>query len=613
MAVNFDTIDGVANIAYRGQQAFNVLTGVNYLDKTNLVQQTIDHLQKKIEELESQKNTFLSAFDCSSTEEFKKRVSDYYSNNNLINFTGADLQIIVDEYSSFIDDTERITNENAMQIFNNFLISHYEEYGDDVKKILDNEPIADALAQRVMKDFRATINKTNTGNLQLDAHFDRKNMGDEKTILTLVASQGTKAFKKYVNHAAQLAKDEIKLDLSNIKDKNERRKLKRRFERQVEEAKKLYITTNIDEDNFNLNQNFAFRYGKIIKNGDSVLAGSNAKTVLSETEIMNRNQEIINLICKKLKLSGEYEKYVRERIQMMLTINPTMFFVGKGVTGLEGILGEINAVIAITDLLGDKYKSKALKWIGSQVGESKKQPSIDIVLKEIAGIDFGIQVKNTVKELQEDTSHFIAFADKNLLDKTDKNGNLIDGVLTRAGINSQDIENVYISDTYNVPYKRVGYYYSQVGYNTRFSHKDKSYRRFNTYTTIDEMIDELVDSINLYLSRFASDFIYMANPDFNNILATLDDEITREAKGNFVYIVGSEVFFADEMLHELQTQLMLLKAMKTKEEQVDLQFETYFDKLKDEKKSFNIVEAKNGNGSLSDHTLRMRTSWGFHK
>ena len=67
------------------------------------------------------------------------------------------------------------------------------------------------------------------------------------------------------------------------------------------------------------------------------------------------------------------------------------------------------------------------------------------------------------------------------------------------------------------------------------------------------------------------------------------------------------------MLQKLQKQLQSLQTLKQAEQQMSFKLEAYFGKLKGETGRFNIVSALNGNGNLSDHTIKMRSSWGFSK
>lgn len=297
----------------------------------------------------------------------------------------------------------------------------------------------------------------------------------------------------------------------------------------------------------------------------------------------------------------------------MLKQDETMFFVGDSFTGVEGILGEISAVIAITKLLGPKYEDKALSWIGSQVGSNKnsksygKQPSIDVLVDNLVDgkskADFGFQVKNTMTPIT-DIRHYVNFADKDLME-----------ILRGAGIESEDIQKVYISDVYNVPYKRLGNTYVKVGANTSWNHHDPASRGFKQYTKIDEAIDNLVPNINIYLTQFASDFIYMSLPDFPEALATLDESLNKSARGNFCYIVGDTAFFAIEMLKDLQTQLEALKQIKREEEQksiqMGLQLSAYFSNGSN-RVSYTIVDTKNGSAASENLGIRMKSSYGFH-
>ena len=57
-----------------------------------------------------------------------------------------------------------------------------------------------------------------------------------------------------------------------------------------------------------------------------------------------------------------------------------------------------------------------------------------------------------------------------------------------------------------------------------------------------------------------------------------------------------------------------MRAETTKmEEQVSFKLEAYIQQLDNEDTPFTIVEAWNNKGHLSKHTIKMRSSWGFHK
>ena len=614
MAFDFYTVEGVAQIADTGERTFNLMMGMLGVDTSNLVQDTINRLEEKIDEMKDLEQDFLNTFHCSSLEAFAAKVEKYYHTNSLTTFTGSQLQVIVDEYKSYKDENKKVFLQKAQEIYNNFLLNLKKtkpEYEKAIDDIIKGRPVQNVIIEDIKALFRAELSQVSSGTLKKDYHFSTTPRGLGQSILKLTASQGTDAFKKYIDRAASLALNQISLSANSSQKELEI------FNKQKFAADQLYqISSSQSAQNNDCNLNFTLKFIDLISLGDKILKGSDVKNgLIDDKELGKRNSRIIQLIVSELGLAGSYRQFFIKRISTMLDTDRTMFFTGQGVTNLEGVLGEMNAVVAITDLLGEEYTDKALRWIGSQTGTGNKQPSIDIVIDEIVGgfakAKFGIQVKNTTQEII-DITHYINFADKNLID-----------ILNNAGINAESIEAVYISDTFNVPFKREGYYYKQVGYETSFEHKDSAQSGFYAYIRVDKLIDTIVDSINTYLARFASDFIYMANPDFPSALATLNSQLTGVLKGNFCYIVGPKVYFANRMLQDLIMQLKVLQSLKTNEQKASLQFETYFSKKNEEGGAgYNIVDYKNSksidkNGkvvyknTLDQYTLKMRTSWGF--
>ena len=612
MAVSGDffTLEGVSEVAEEGQRAFNMLMGVQQLDLDNLVQETIDLLNKRIKDLEGLESDFKAAFGCNSLEEFKQRVAAYYHKDyNLAAFTGTSLQNIVEDFKAQLDAQTAENQRRAELLFQGILETYMNgPYASEVEKLIRGEKIGEQLAEQIMYELRAMLNQNaGGGNLQLHSRHFRIEKNGVKESLSIVASKGTKAFKRYVDQAYEKA-------MQN----GGQLSYKFKYDGQPTKNGTIQINTTTSVNNSKMNQTFGVKIAQAIRSsGTKMLTKTELEEKLKRGEITqhdisNKNREIINLVCDELKVDGLYRDFVKNRIGTMLTTDPYMFFVGNSFTNLEGILGEVNAVIAITHLLGPRYTDKALHWVGSQPGVySKKQPSIDIIVDNLLGIEkvqFGIQVKNTMDEIT-DVAHYINFSNKDLAQ-----------ILDAAGISSDAIESVYFSDTFNVPYKREGKFYERVGYGTPFRHNDFVTKAlFDEYVRIDKLIDTIVDSINIYLARHAAEFTYMQyttdENSFQNALAKLDNElINKGTKGNFCYIVGSHVFFANEMLTQLTTQLEALQSLKLKTQKADLQFETYFSENGTKGgEGFNIVEAMNTGKHLSNYTLKMRSSWGFHK
>ena len=100
MAADFYTLQGVSDIAEEGKQALNILSVSKNLDTDTLVQQAINHITEKINQLKGSEADFLDYFGCSSLKAFKDRVAAYYNSNNLVNYTGSNLRKYTEEYKA---------------------------------------------------------------------------------------------------------------------------------------------------------------------------------------------------------------------------------------------------------------------------------------------------------------------------------------------------------------------------------------------------------------------------------------------------------------------------------------------------------------------------------
>ena len=597
MAADLMTLAGVAQVAADGQRSFNMFMAMQNLDTDNLVQQAIDHIQQKINILEKQEQEFLSMFDCSSIEQFKARVANYYHYSNLIAFTGSNLKAIVEEFKSATDEkVQERARVIELMIYNLIRSDLVNDATWDLVAAFQNDQVTQEIVDYIVNKLVGALSGKGLGGggtLTATRFGSSQKNSDGKEIFEIAANLTTEAFNE---HLVDL-QNKVDLKLTGLKkDSDEYAAIK--TARILLKPVKGKTTIS----GLHMQQSFGIQWSDLISQATKGGTGKGTDINVSDTELKKINGQIADNILNRLNLDATMRTFAKGRIYDMLNKDPKMFFVGNSYTQLEGILGEINAVIAIVGLLGEKYRPKAMKWIGSQPGvRSGKQPSIDIVLREVGGIQFGVQVKNTASDLLTDISHYIGFADKS-----------IDEIFNYFG-GSEAIKDVYTADVFNVPYKRKGQNYKQVGYNTSWEHGDPAAAGFQLYIDIDKQIDDIVANMNMYLTRFAPDFLYMGlGSGFRSALATLDNQVIQTG-GNFVYIVGSSVFFAKEMLQELQEQLVALQQLKLKEQQMNFKLEAYFNKLTGETGRFNIVSVLNGNGSLSDHTIKMRSSWGFHK
>ena len=607
MARCYKTLSEVEGVAERGLDAYNMLANSLDLDTDNLVDRVIAELNEVIELLKSRQDDFLNLFGCKDTVEFEARVASYYAYDNLMKFTGSQLRNIVNDFKTAQDDRIKEVRNLLSQMLEN---------------VQNNTGLQQDLEEKAVKLYQKTAEKYSpTYFMQLisaglsGAEFGGGILGGQKGLQGTQAIKGTGRFD-------DTGREILEVSAASITEA---------FDKHLKKMEKIYW------ENFNKNKEEmpeSIQHVKLLLNGFTTtkVASNTAEITLgtmwsqelnSLLERMEKNKNNPELMKKdltefntKIKTKildtlnigdGNIRDFAKKRIEDMLVNDKTMFLIGNSPAQLEGILGEINAVVAISRLLGKNFTPKIINWIGSQkVGTYKRQPSVDIVLRDIAGIKFGIQVKNTMANLDiPDISHEIGFADKSIKE-----------TFHQLGVGTDAIEDVYVADVYNVPYKREGDTYVEVGYGTPFVHNDHTISFFKRYVKTDILIDSIVDSMNTLLTMFAPDFLYMGLGDsFGSKLATLDNSLKslKGVGGNYVYIVGPRVYFAHDMLFKLVKQLEALKNLDNQEQQMSFKLEAYFGKLKGESTSFNIVSDLNNFGGEggSKHTIKMRSSWLF--
>lgn len=606
MAIYARTLEAVEDVAYEGVDSFNELRSSIMLDTDNLVDHVIVELSMVIKKLKSKQDEFLNMFGCKSTEEFEARVAAYYNYNNLSTFTGNALRNIVNDFKKAQDANSQKIRQLLDQMLTNL------QNNDKLRQHLEQrvaEIYGDVLSKEAPEYFTQLIiaalsqgSLGGGGTLSIESSKVIKGGGKNQQgehILEIAANAATPAFEQHLidmEHEYKYGSlKNLPKDSEEYKTLNSYKQLLRGFPKKPKvSSNKATISLGVMwvEEMVELMNKF--------QSDPSKLKGSD--------ELKSFNNKIKEKIISTLHIeNSRFRDFAAERIDYMLEQDDLMFMVGTSYTQVEGILGEINTMIALSHLLGDKFTSKIVHWIGSQkVGTNKRQPSIDVVLGEIAGLRFGVQVKNTMANLDiPDIAHEIGFANKSIQE-----------TFNQLGVGTDAIENVYIADIYNVPFKEEGGKYVQVGYGTPFEHNDATAPFFHRYTEVDKLIDETVRDMNTFLTMFAPDFLYMGlGDDFRSKLATLDNSLdTLEGVGgNYVYIVGPKVYFAHDMLQKLVQQLDALKKLDNQEQQMNFKLEAYFGKLKGEKGSFNIVMDKN-KYNFSDkvkHTIKMKSSWLF--
>ena len=574
---DFMTIGGVADINTQAKTSLNKILGVEQFNLSELLQQTIDLLGDKILELQKQEKEFLSQFeDCPDIATFKAKIAQYYSEAGLNNFTGTNLAVIVSNYKKVLKQKQKQKEQELETILFNLLHSDFiKDLNPQIRDIFLSSGITDQMARQAGALLIGELSRHSPGTLQ-STEFAKNDNG----VLTLCANLTTAAFNKALTNLKNTA--HLRKNKSNAKEVDRARILLK----STQESKKM--------TNLNLTQTFGVQYG-ILSQADK---NDFDPSLLSEEELTQANTEITELIVSKI--TGSAREFARQRITQMWHQHRTMFFIGDSPAQLEGILGEISSYIALSHLLGEKNMNR-LQWAAKDLSSSGGQLSLDFVLQKMnkSGHSFGIQIKNTMSNIKDNTVHSISFVDKQL-----------DTVFSDLELNTPEftsLKDAYISDAFNVPYQLNGDTFVEVD-----SSYDTDDRQFKRFISVKEALETTINNINLYLTRFTTDLLFMgAEGSFKSSLASLNDSV-RGIGGNFIYIAGSRVTFASEILSELQMELALLRGLKNKEEQASLRLSTYFDGIKDGDKtiSYNIVAVKNGQATgLSDHALKAQSAW----
>lgn len=623
---DFYSIEGLEDIIAQGRTGIaNLMADAEVTRSRELIQKTIDDIQTAIAYLKSQEGQFLSLFGCLDIDEFKSRVNNYYNYTAVGHFTGSNLKKIVDDYAALNDKKmkhyqdliERISFNllNDPTLIKDFNLSN--EIIQAFKSQAVTEQMAQEMSEYIIKALSGSIVLGGGGSLQSTSFGSSTKGPNGAKTFQLAARLTTEAFREHladlemIYNNGRLTRNMIKILNKEPAYKNLSTEEKRVFRDDIVNNARLLLKPITNSSNTRISgggmqQTFSYQFSVLI---GSVTKGNTGK--LSDLNVTNEELDKVNLQIKDLIIDelmsavgsndGEIRGFLNDRIYSMMKTDRKMFLIGGSANQLNGLLGEINAIIALTALLGDKYKPRIIKWAGSQLGmASKKKPSVDIVLKDICGLSYGIQIKNTTKDLDDDFLHKIGFADSS-----------VDNIFNKLGIQEAGIQDVLIADTFNVPYKKQGRnMYVQVGPGTTFDNGTP--HDFSRFLAQEKIIDELTNDINNYLRMFSSDFLYIGlGEDFESKLAILDLEILDNVGGNYVYIVGPKVFFASEILEQLSEDLELLQQYKTKEEAMHFQLENYFELNKNEK-AYNIVTVLNTGGSGSSvRTLKMRSSYTF--
>lgn len=551
---NFFTVQGVTNIANLGE--LYLKTAIKQMNEATQTSGLIPGILKKLQdvqdELLKERQRVLGILHAKDEDEIRARVNTFYEESGFNNFTGLNLATLTEGYAIKSDATAA----QRRQIIMSFIKRDVPEAFNEV---MDKQTQDDIVA-RILSLFQENIDVV-AGSQKNYTRTTKFAQYDEKGILHILVGRLTKTQKAHMDRF--ISKQKNNNIFNNLQG--------------IITEKDTYIQ-------------IGFSWYDITEH----LTETQARKQLSKREVSNRNREMIKLILQMI--DSKYHKVAQSLLQYMLKNNPYMFFVGEATTQITGILGEVGTLFAIDQLLGGRSLDKYTQWIATQKVNGK-QLSIDVIFKE-EGIPVGVQSKNTTLPPDLKSQYPITFA-----------SGRIELIFERLfGFEWTGFSNVLISNTFNVPYRKVGgdgkrSYFQQVSRNFNFREQPLP-ENFQEYVKQDIRMEQLSQDICLYLTQFAPNFLYMsstvsAGNGLPSLLATLDNSL--DVKGNFIYMVGKEIKFATEILQRIQDNLTFLQQLQNTENESENKIKSLFNldinfkRFKDDSQNadFNIVDYYN--------------------
>lgn len=515
------SVAGVENIVKEGRNAYADLIGDS--SKVDILKATLARIDHLLDWLMKQEQNLCNKMGVSDLKEFKNKFNQAVNDLNLYKLTGTELKRLY--YDAFKEATGKanIEDKKAEALAQTLLDALMEELDTDSISSLEprfHRVLLDAVVTETgcKTDLRALTRST----VLIDNGEGPKIINEA---LTPEIKKRLKILLSVANSDKEIGGDDYsvlkKISLKNFKGMDN----------------PIEITTNSEW--YTLIEGLSSGVGlKAFKEqyGDKKY----------EALIKKVNNKMTQSICTNLGLKGDNE--VRNAINAMLDtkLGPDdeegmkkMFFIGKADKEVIGLLGEIAAYAALKKAFGSKVQ---LRW-AAQALEGGKQLSIDIVLNEM----FGIQVKNTTKDLKEinyaeniTANLGIGFVDKSAYD------------VIKQLTDSDALSKAYESSYFNISYV--------------IDHDDEPHVIPGNTPDFDSIANDLVtlrENVKVFLYQFSPEMVFMANDgDTFSQLATLESSL-QNLSGNLVYIVGNQPVFASEALIRIRKQIdNLIKEIK---------------------------------------------------
>jgi len=561
------SIEGVEGILTDGMNALRSLSATE--ESSNLLL-AIERIKSKILFLQSLEEKVLSLFPAPNDRESVRAKIVEYNNSNFNVFFGADLKkTFVDNFFKAAKSTKTITQQEQ-----NLLAEYIIQ---EINKNLDSTIPKEEIAAEIARQFNFTISAIVTEGGTRFATRKLDIVGLEKNTPHILIDKLTPPMRERL----QQILNGLNGGKSDYKFPN------------LDHISLTGFQTNKDSLNIRVTSEW---FSEIKGMSTSDIQKKIAQDPQKWNPIVDQaNENIIQMLCRQV--SSEVSSELKSYLQDMVKANRYVFFIGKSTSDLIGLLGEINAVLAIQKLTGKKV---SVDWVAHNMSDGKKV-SIDVVLKS----QLGINVKNTAQNF----SQYEGFHNVGFVNRDPKN--ILDTLLGATDFNTE------LSDAFQTSYFNMSYQiissrpHVRKGANSNFDSIESGLLNFRQH-------------LITYLYQFAPEMLYMATDDLEKQLLILDNELSKTIAGvgNILYMVGGVPFFPSEMmtdlLHDLEAlQKDLIDGTRLRKKSFFFDIskgnsDTIINYLNDQAASGHSVALHSlGSGGDKITTIQMTSSWIF--
>lgn len=483
------------NVEEFSQRTSNIVSALDSMNNKSFIREEENQLNK----LRAVRKNILDFFGVKSTAELQKKYQSAIVSSSLINFSGTNLERI------FITPAEEGVDFDLLsEAIYDFIEYKIRNSTDNIIKVITE--LTQGTLEEGLSKLYGYLNTGKTG-----GHFHAKQSGRGAFSQKNYSDAELRKLIKEIFNTAEMTANFKKYAVANFPEIIKQNKSKKgKGKKKQSNIQNIIFYQEADKNNGGL-----FRY--------------TAK--LSETEVTvnyanSKNQEIINYFVSNSGVAGtEDEIILREIFSEIIAKNPKVFFVGKSVKEITGLLGEVRGIFFLKKLFKNSAIEATVSWYGgTRTGKNNSKPHRDIVIEACNNLQFGVQSKNSINEVSDSYSHKINFWSKNA-------DTFIRDLDDNIFFNNPGWKDVFLnyfgSVFFNVPYiiiKGKG--------KTTYEQAEKARDDVGRGTDFNSLRQDLLQRVPLVdrlLSLFASSFLY----------ASVQKDLVEFKDLNSIYLIGT--------------------------------------------------------------------------